>query len=87
MHGMRFIPQPLGDGQGIDTHLVPPRPLVAVVVEFAMMITAERYGELVADFCAEGLGLGEADVMSIGQDAVAQNAGLRRDVAEVVLVA
>jgi hypothetical protein len=66
---------------------VPPGEFVANVVELAMMGAAEGDGELVADLAAERLGLGEADVVGVGRDGAAENARLRRHVAEMVLVA
>ena len=47
--------------------LAPPCSLVTVAVNFAMMSTAERYGELVADFEPEGSRLGKPQVMRIGR--------------------
>ena len=52
-----------------------------------MMGTAERDCELVANLAAERLGLGEADVMGVGRGGATENARLRCDVAEMVLVA
>ena len=66
---------------------MPPGAFVADVVELAVMGAAEGDGELVANLAAERLGLGEADVMGVGRDRAAENAGLRCDVAEMVLVA
>jgi hypothetical protein len=37
------------DRERVDPHIVPPRRLVAFVVELAVVLTAERNGELVAD--------------------------------------
>jgi hypothetical protein len=45
-------------------------------VELAVMIMAEGHGELIAHLCPEGLRLGEANVMGLCQDAVANDAGL-----------
>ena len=66
---------------------MPPGAFVADVVELAMMGAAEGDGELVTDLAPESLGLGEADVMGVGRDRATENARLRCDVAEMVLVA
>ena len=66
---------------------MPPGAFVADVVELAVMGTAEGDGELIADLTAESLGLGEADVMGVGRGGATENARLRCDVAEMVLVA
>jgi hypothetical protein len=46
------------------------------VVNLAMMSTAERDGELIADFEAQGSGLSEPQVMRIGRLQAADEAGL-----------
>ena len=51
------------------------------------MGTAEGDGELVADFAAECLWLGKADVMGVGRDRATDKAALRGNMAEMVLVA
>ncbi len=51
-----------------------------------MVAAAERHGELVADFAAEGARLGEAQMMSIARLAAADQAGLLSDVPDVVAV-
>ena len=47
--------------------LAPPCSLVTVAVNLAMMTSAERDGEFVADFETQGSGLGKAQVMRIGR--------------------
>ena len=56
--------------------LAPPCSLVTVAVNFAMMNTAERDGELIADFEAQGSRLGKPQVMRIGRLPAADEAGL-----------
>ena len=46
--------------------LTPPCSLVTVAVNFAMMSTAEGYGEFVADLAPERTMLGKANVVRIG---------------------
>jgi hypothetical protein len=57
------------------------------MVEIAMVLSAERDGELVTDFATEGLGLREPDVVRVAGLGTAQEAGLRGNVPEVILVA
>ena len=84
---VRFVPKLRSRVEGIHTHVVPPGALVADVVELAVMGTAEGDGELVADLAADRLWLGKADVMGVGRDRATENARLRCDMAEMVLVA
>ena len=84
---MRFIPKPLCNGHGVDSHVVPPGALIAGMVKLAMMGTAERDGELVADFAAERFRLSEADVVSVGGEGATDKAWLRCDETEMILVA
>lgn len=66
---------------------MPPGTFATSVVELAVMLAAKRHDELVADLGTEGCRLGEADVVCIRRVAVADDARLRRDVAQMVLVA
>ena len=83
---VRLFPKPRSDREGVDPHVVPPGDLVAAVVELTVVIAAERHGELIADFGAERPRLGEADVVRVGRGPAAQDARLRGDVAQMVLV-
>ena len=56
------------------------------MVEIAMVLSAERDGELVTDLAAECLRLREPDVVGIARLGAAQEAGLRGHVPEVILV-
>jgi hypothetical protein len=47
---VRLIPKPFGDFQCVDVEVVPPCNLVAGLVKLSVMATAQRDGELVADF-------------------------------------
>ena len=67
--------------------LAPPCSLVTVAVNLAMMSTAERDGEFVADLAPERTMLGKANVVRICGLPSADQAGLRRDELQVVLVA
>ena len=57
--------------------LAPPCSLVTIAVNLAMMSTAERHGELIADFKTQGSGLRKPKVMRIGRLTAADEAGLR----------
>ena len=56
--------------------LTPPCSLVTVAVNLTMMTSAERDGEFVADFEAQGSGLRKPQVMRIARFAAADQAGL-----------
>lgn len=71
-------PQRLRNRKRLDVHAVPPRDLVAGVMELPVMISAQRDRELVADFHAERPWLGKAQVMRVGWLAPAYKAGMRR---------
>ena len=62
---MGFEPQLTGREGRVDTGFAPPFGLIAMTVEFAVMSTAERHGELVADLAAKRPALREAQVMGI----------------------
>ena len=67
--------------------LAPPSSLVTVAVNLAMMSTAERDSELVADLAPERAILGKANVVRISGLPFTDQAGLRRDKLQVVFVA
>jgi hypothetical protein len=67
--------------------LAPPCGLVTVAVNLAVMSTAERDGEFVADLAPECAMLGKANVVRICGLPSADQAGLHRDELQVVLVA
>ena len=58
-----------------------------MTVKFAVMATAERHGELVADLAAERPALGKAQVMGVAGFAAADQAGLLGHKAHVVAIA
>ena len=64
---------------------MPPPPLIACRMIFAMVDGAERNGEFVADLQGKPLGLRKANVMGVGWGAAADQAGLLGDKAEVLL--
>src|SRR4051812_15080922 len=83
----RVLPKPVGDRQRIDIDALPPCRLVTVSVQFPVMGTAYRNGELVADLAAECSRLGEPQMVGIGRLAATDQAGLGGYEFTVVLVA
>ena len=73
---VNFLPKPLGDLQRLDLEVFPPNDFVAGLMQLSMMPTAERDGELIADFEADGPGLGKPQVMWIGWLSAADQARL-----------
>ena len=59
--------RPASDLEGIDLQVLPPRLLVASLMHLPMMPTAERYGELIADFKTDRPRLGKAQMVRIGR--------------------
>ena len=73
---MALFPKPLGDLKRVDIQVMPPGYFIAGLVQLTMMVAAEGYGELIADFQAQGPGLGKAQMMRIGLLAPADQAWL-----------
>ena len=73
---MRLVPKRLGDLQRLDVEILPPGEFVAGLVQLPMMTAAKGHGELVADFKADGSGLGKAQVMRVGRLPAADETGL-----------
>src|SRR5262245_42453443 len=66
---------------------MPPGGLVAAMMKLAMVGSAERAGEFVADLSRLRSGLCKANVMSVRGCNAAQQARLRCDKAQMILVA
>ena len=64
---MGLFPEVSGDLQRFDFEVIPPRQFIAGLMQLPMMTAAERNGELVADFKADGSGLGKPQVMRIAR--------------------
>ena len=62
---MAFLPQALGNLQGIDFQTLPPSHLIAGLMQLPIMTATERNGELVADFETQSSGLSKAQMMRI----------------------
>ena len=84
---MRLLPKHLGDLQRFDIEPLPPGDLIAGLMQLPVMAAAERNGELVADFEADGSGLGKAQMMRVGWLPAADEAGLGGNEPEMRLVA
>jgi hypothetical protein len=65
----------------------PPGGLVAIAVHFTVVHAADWNGVFVADLAAKRARLSEADVVRFTRSPAAYDAGLRRDVSAVLLVA
>ena len=61
----RFQPQRAGRNGWIEPGLFPPRSFIAVPMHLAMVSSAQRDCELIADLAAESPGLGEAEMMRV----------------------
>ena len=79
------LPQFLGDCERVDLTLLPPPPLIARCVIFAVVDGAERHGEFVAHFECKPSRLRVADMMGVRWGTAANDAWLRRDKAKVLL--
>ena len=73
---MGLLPETSGDRQRFDLEVSPPGHFIAGLVQLPMMTAAERDGELVADFKADGSGLGKAQVMRVARVPAANKTGL-----------
>jgi hypothetical protein len=62
---MRLGPKGCRSGQGVDPLVLPPDALVASTVQFAMVQSANRHGEPVADLARHRPLLGKFDVVGI----------------------
>src|SRR5215469_10656089 len=76
---MALQPKRASRGGSIDTGLVPPRSFFTAAMHLAMMTTAERDRELIANLSAKSRGLGETEMMHIGGAATANQARLLGD--------
>ena len=73
---MSLLPKVSGDWQRFDLEVFPPCHLIAGLMQLPVMTTAERNGELVADFKADGSGLGKPQVMRVAGLPAADETGL-----------
>ncbi len=83
---MRLQPQRAGGDDRIDTGLFPPSGFIATAMDLAVMASAQRHSELIADFSTERAVLREPQMMGIGGPTVANQARLLGDELDVILV-
>ena len=62
---MRLQPQCSSGDRRIDAQFFPPRGFIAAAMDLAMMTSAQRDSELIADLAPESSALREAEVMSV----------------------
>ncbi len=85
--GSGSLPKDERDRNRIKADCSPPRRLVAVAMEFAVVETADRDCVFVADLASKRPRLGEANVMGFRGRSAAHNARLGSDELAVLLVA
>ena len=84
---MCFSPKFSRSVERINASRRPPLGFVAGAVQFAMMATAQRHGEFIADLEAKSSGLGETQMVGVAGLPAADHAGLFGDKAKVNFVA
>ena len=82
-----LVPESECEWNRINLVGLPPSRLIAFEVELAVVEATERNGELVADFHADGSGLGKAQMVRIGRHTTAHKARLAWDKLSMLLVA
>jgi hypothetical protein len=83
----RPLPHPERDRNGIDVDPRPPRRLVAVAMQFAMMRATDGDRVFVAGLSSERAGLGKTKMVRVGRRAAAHDAGLAGHESGMLLVA
>ena len=76
---MRLLPVLQSARKRVDFYFLPPADFIAALMELAMMTTAERNGEFIADFQPQCARLRKTYMMRIARMASADQAGLRGD--------
>lgn len=84
---MALLPKPLGDFQRINLEFLPPRHLIARLMELPVMATTEGDSELITDFHTQSSRLRKTQVMRVGRLTCADQAGLRRNKLQMRFVA
>jgi hypothetical protein len=62
---VRLLPKSLGRFERVDLAIDPPCFFIGGLVQLPVMAAAERYGELVADFEAQGARLRKSKMMRV----------------------
>ncbi len=81
------LPKFLGEWERCDLQIGPPSFFVAMTMQILVVGATERNCELVADFAAQGPGLGELQMVGIGRGLLADETGLSADEQEMRLAA
>ena len=84
---MRLLPKLSGNAKGVDLEFFPPSSFIAGLMELAVMASAERDGELVADFDSQCARLCEAEMVRVARVATAYKARLGSHEAQMGFVA
>src|SRR4051812_34306317 len=72
--------------QGSNTELLPPKPFVTASVQLAMVRTAQRHREFVADLARQRAALRKPEVVGISGAAGTDETGLGTDELQVITV-
>lgn len=81
------VPKGCCQRKGIDPLVLPPSSLVAMPVQLAMMPAAQRDGELIAHFSAQGSRSSDLQMMGVAWALLADRTGLRGDKCQMRLAA
>ena len=76
---MSLLPKILRGRKRIDLQVFPPSRFITCLMQLPVMPTTERYGELIADFQANGTRLGESKMVRVARLSTADKARLGRD--------
>jgi hypothetical protein len=76
---MALQPKRASRGDSVDIGLVPPRGFITAAMHLAMMTTAERDRELIANLSPQSRGLCKPEMMRIGGTPAANQAWLFGD--------
>ena len=83
---MGFFPKIFGDPKRIDLHVFPPIRFVTFLMQFPVMPSTQRYGELIANFQANAMRLCKSQMMRVTRLSSADKTRLRGDELEMRLV-
>ena len=82
-----MLPKASCDVEGADLEFAPPEKLIAGLMKFAMVATAEWHGKFVTHLETDRVRLRKTQMVRIGWLASADETGLGRDKLQVLLVA
>jgi hypothetical protein len=84
---MRFEPKRAGRDGRIKPGFLPPSGFVTTAMHLALVPSAQRHGELIADLAPECSGLGKAQMMRVRRAAAADKTRLFGDIADMLSIA